>query len=123
MAESQPVTRPDPKQLSFTRKALGTLIFIAAMIGAIFLIITAVALVVQFVWGAFVGIAEMILPSAAQNLLLWIADVPLAISSPYLRWLNAFATTWGGLLTIAGLILAVILGRTERRREAARGQD
>jgi hypothetical protein len=65
----------------------------------------------------------MILPPAAQNLLLWIADVPLVISSPNLRWLNAFATTWAGLLTIAGLILAVILSRTERRREAARGQE
>jgi hypothetical protein len=51
MAESQTVTQPDPKQLGSIKKALGKVIFFIAIVGAIFLVITAVALVVQFVWG------------------------------------------------------------------------
>jgi hypothetical protein len=106
--------------LSDLKGVLRACVFGAAIVGVLFLIITSIAFVLKWLGTVLAAFAQDDLPVFARSLLLEFADGPMAMLSPYLRWLNDFGQTWAGLLGIIGLILAIPFSALIIRRKTPR---
>jgi hypothetical protein len=51
---------------------------------------------------------ERILPVAFREFMIWFADDALPQMAPALSWMDSFGAAWGGLLTLASFLLAVM---------------